>query len=239
MQKTHRKIIALAVIILVFILAALIAWPLEWTFASEVPPAAASDFGGAALAPGTLPAAAANPQPVPSAAHYAAWYWQFLRYDSIAAAIWTAIAWAITKLSITVRDFFVRRQAYKAAAVAARVFDWCLVAADDTWATFTRELKKADGGKLTENHKNASRDRAAARAWELIQNDGMAHLKGVSKDALPYLIDQAVLLLKSRGKAAKLGAVLEALPPPLPDLSPSQSSGARTTKPASTIAACG
>lgn len=215
-----RKILLVVVLLVLFLVALLCAFPAEFVFAGEVPTITPDEFN------------TAPPE-------YAAWYWQLLRYDSIAAAIWTAVSWGITKIAMMVRDYLIKRKAYKTAEAAERVFRWCLVAADDVWNTTARAMKAANGGKLTEKQKNQCRDAGVARAWELIQRDGKELLKNVSKDTLPYLIDQAVQYLKTKGKTAKAGNLLEAVPPPLPDLSPLASFATPTAKPASIGAVCG
>lgn len=100
----------------------------------------------------------------------------------------------------------------------------CLAAGvRETYETYVRHVKlsRADG-KLTDDERREAVLRAVAHARRYAATEGFDLLKVLAKDLLPVWVD--ALVRRFKGEAA--GGAVPLSPPPLPDLSPSSSSGA-------------
>ncbi|MCD8352244.1 MAG: hypothetical protein LUC93_16700 [Planctomycetaceae bacterium] len=163
--------------------------------AVEVPPVTVGDF--------------AEPE-----AH---WFWRFLAADGV-ASLWLWVTTTGVGLLVGWLKWQGSRKERALLCLAAGV--------RETYEHYVRGIKQSSAdGKLTEAEREEAVRQAIAHAKQYAATEGFDLLKVMAKELIPLWVDEIVRRFKREGTAASPLALANSSQPPLPDLSPSLSSG--------------
>lgn len=142
------------------------------------------------------------------------WFWSLLASDTV-VNLWLWLTTSGVALAVGWLKWQGARRERAALCLAAGV--------RETYEAYVRHIKQASAdGKLSDDEREEAVRQAVARARQYAANEGFDLLKVMAKEYLPVWIDS--LVRRFKGEAAAASVPLSR--PPLPDLSPSFSSGA-------------